>query len=140
MSRALAMSTNVRFHCTQSHARVARFLPTKTKGSGRARALLHHPATPPRIVLTQPFMICVSNEYMRTRVVLEVREGHPEDRTRKGGPKKGLTRGVAKPGTCVTRGSARSPAAAQVDIVIAARPEPRSSRTVQKVYNRCRFR
>jgi len=49
------MSTNVRFHYMQAPGRVGIFLPTKTKGSGRARALLHHPAIPPRVVLTQPF-------------------------------------------------------------------------------------
>jgi len=78
------MSTKVRFHCTQAHGRVARFLRIKTKGSGRAQGLLLlHPATPLRIILTQPFIICVSNEYMRYSTgprERQVREGHPEGR------------------------------------------------------------
>jgi hypothetical protein len=143
------MSTNVRFHYTQVPGRVGIFLPTKTKGSGRARALLHHPAIPPRVVLTQPFIMCVSSEYMRYSTPTgprekQVREGHPEDRNGKG-----LTRGVGK--ACygrirlgrrmdVIRGSARSASrSTQVGIVIAARPEPRSSRR-ESAYNRCRFR
>jgi len=48
--------------------------------SGRARALLIHPATLLHIVLTQPLMICVSNEEMRYStwpLEKQVREGHP---------------------------------------------------------------
>jgi len=129
------MSTNVRFRCTQAPGRVAIFLPTKTKGSGRARALLNHPAIPPRIVLTQPFIMCVSSEYMRYSTgprERQVREGHPEDRNGKC-----LTRGVGKAcyGNSTWEAYGRDPRirairsrSTQVGIVIAARPEPRSSR------------
>ena len=85
------MTTKVRFYCTQAHGIVARSLRIKIKGSGRAQGLLvlHHPATPPRIVLTQPFIICVSNEYVRHSTGPRERRG-----TRKAQGLTSLTTGV----------------------------------------------
>jgi len=135
------MTINVRFHCTQAHARVARFLRKKTKGSGRARALLHHPADSSNTATYRSYTafydMCEQRIYAGSSRPRGARRAPRRQDSER--PDQERWKSLGPSGTCVgnpmygrdprirairSRKVDKSEVTEKVNIVIAARPEP----------------